>query len=83
MKENDLRFAKLLLLVNAAVPVTLLGWDAWHHQLGANPVNFAMLVDAKDDSALAFYERLGFKRLASRPKSLFLNVETAMKLAGL
>jgi hypothetical protein len=34
MKENDLRFAKLLLLVNAAVPVTLLGWDAWHHRLG-------------------------------------------------
>src|SRR5271165_3951743 len=43
MKENDLRFAKLLVLVNAAVPLTLLGWDAWHHQLGANPVNFAIL----------------------------------------
>jgi sulfoxide reductase heme-binding subunit YedZ len=43
MKENDLRFAKLLVLVNAAVPATLLGWDAWHHQLGANPVNFAIL----------------------------------------
>lgn len=43
MKENDIRFAKLLLLINAAVPVTLLGWDAWHHKLGANPVNFAIL----------------------------------------
>jgi DMSO/TMAO reductase YedYZ heme-binding membrane subunit len=43
MKENDLRFAKWLVLVNAAVPATLLGWDAWHHQLGANPVNFAIL----------------------------------------
>ena len=43
MKEDDLRFAKLLVLVNAAVPVTLLGWDAWHHNLGANPVNFAIL----------------------------------------
>ena len=43
MKENDLRFAKLLVLVNAAVPATLLGWDAWHHKLGANPVNFAIL----------------------------------------
>ena len=43
MKENDLRFAKLLVLVNAAVPAVLLGWDAWHHQLGANPVNFAIL----------------------------------------
>lgn len=43
MKENDIRFTKLLLLINAAVPVTLLGWDAWHHKLGANPVNFAIL----------------------------------------
>jgi DMSO/TMAO reductase YedYZ heme-binding membrane subunit len=43
MKENDLRFAKLLVLINCAVPATLLGWDACHHQLGANPVNFAIL----------------------------------------
>src|SRR5882762_8708161 len=43
MKENDLRFAKLLVLINAAVPATLIGWDALHHQLGANPVNFAIL----------------------------------------
>ncbi len=43
MKENDLRFARWLVLVNAAVPLALLGWDAWHHQLGANPVNFAIL----------------------------------------
>ena len=43
MKENDIRFAKLLVLVNSAVPAALLGWDAWHHELGANPVNFAIL----------------------------------------
>ena len=43
MKEIDIRFAKLLVLVNCAVPATLLGWDAWHHKLGANPVNFAIL----------------------------------------
>jgi sulfoxide reductase heme-binding subunit YedZ len=43
MKDADLRFAKLLVLVNCAVPAVLLGWDAWHHQLGANPVNFAIL----------------------------------------
>ncbi len=42
MKEGDLRFAKLLVLVNAAVPAVLLAWDAWHHQIGANPVNFAI-----------------------------------------
>jgi DMSO/TMAO reductase YedYZ heme-binding membrane subunit len=43
MKEDDLQFARLMVLVNAAVPATLLGWDAWHHNLGANPVNFAIL----------------------------------------
>jgi sulfoxide reductase heme-binding subunit YedZ len=43
MKENDLRFARLLVLVNCAVPLALLGWDAGHHKLGANPVNFAIL----------------------------------------
>src|ERR1039458_8138802 len=43
MKEQNLRFAKWLVLVNAAVPATLLGWDAWQHKLGASPVNFAIL----------------------------------------
>jgi sulfoxide reductase heme-binding subunit YedZ len=43
MKENDIRFAKFLLLVNGAVPLALLGWDACHHKLGANPANFAIL----------------------------------------
>src|SRR5208283_4802106 len=43
MRDNDIRFAKLLVLVNAALPLALLGWDAWHHRLGANPVNFAIL----------------------------------------
>ena len=42
MTEKNLRFAKVLVLVNAAMPAALLGWDAWHHQLGANPVNFAI-----------------------------------------
>ena len=27
----------------AACRWRLLGWDAWHHKLGANPVNFAIL----------------------------------------
>ena len=43
MKDQDLRFAKLLVLINCAVPALLLAWDAWHHRLGANPVNFAIL----------------------------------------
>lgn len=43
MTDKNLRFARLLVLVNCAVPATLLVWDAWHHKLGANPVNFAIL----------------------------------------
>lgn len=43
MKDSDIRFAKFLVLVNAGVPGVLLAWDAWHHTLGANPVNFAIL----------------------------------------
>ena len=43
MTDQNLRFAKKLVLLNAAVPALLLAWDAWHHQLGANPVNFAIL----------------------------------------
>jgi len=43
MKESDIRFLKLLVLVNGAVPLVLLCWDAQHHRLGANPQNFAIL----------------------------------------
>jgi sulfoxide reductase heme-binding subunit YedZ len=52
MKDSDLRFAKLLVLGNGAVPAALLAWDAWHHRLGANPVNFAILTTGM--SALVF-----------------------------
>ena len=52
MKENDLRFTKFLVLVNAAVPLALLGWDGWRLRLGANPVNFAILTTGM--SALVF-----------------------------
>jgi DMSO/TMAO reductase YedYZ heme-binding membrane subunit len=43
MKESDMRFGKLLLLVNGALPLLLLVWDAAHHKLGANPPKFAIL----------------------------------------
>ncbi|HUL51858.1 MAG TPA: ferric reductase-like transmembrane domain-containing protein [Opitutaceae bacterium] len=39
---KDVRFAKFLVFVNGGVPLVLLVWDALHHQLGANPVNFAI-----------------------------------------
>jgi len=43
MKENDIRFIKLLILVNGLVPLALLVWDQSHKQLGANPQNFLIL----------------------------------------
>jgi DMSO/TMAO reductase YedYZ heme-binding membrane subunit len=43
MKEGDIRFLKLLILVNGAVPLGLLVWDQEHHRLGANPKNFLIL----------------------------------------
>lgn len=39
---KDIRFAKFLVFVNCGVPLALLAWDAYQHQLGANPVNFAI-----------------------------------------
>jgi ferredoxin-NADP reductase/DMSO/TMAO reductase YedYZ heme-binding membrane subunit len=40
---KDLRFAKLVVLLNALVPGALLAWDAWRGQASANPVNYAIL----------------------------------------
>jgi sulfoxide reductase heme-binding subunit YedZ len=43
MKETDIRFIKLLVLVNGLVPLALLVWDQSHNKLGANPQNFLIL----------------------------------------
>ena len=40
---------------------------------------FALLVDAKNDAAVAFYRRYGFSSIADRPRTLFLSIETAQK----
>jgi sulfoxide reductase heme-binding subunit YedZ len=37
---KDTRFAKLVLLVNGFVPLTLLLWDWYRKQVGANPLEF-------------------------------------------
>ncbi|CAN5510142.1 hypothetical protein BH11MYX1_BH11MYX1_40600 [soil metagenome] len=41
-KFLDTRFAKWLVIANAMVPAALLVWDAEHHNLGINEVNFAI-----------------------------------------
>jgi sulfoxide reductase heme-binding subunit YedZ len=43
MKAGDIRFSKLLVLVDGAVPLALLVWDQAHNRLGANPQNFLIL----------------------------------------
>ena len=37
---KDVRFPKVLVFVNALVPLTLLLWDVYRKQVGANPLEF-------------------------------------------
>jgi sulfoxide reductase heme-binding subunit YedZ len=37
---NDVKFYKVVIWTNSLVPLALLGWDAWNHSLGANPIEF-------------------------------------------
>jgi len=38
---SDLRFAKLVVLINSLVPLVLLLWDVYHKRVGPNPLEFA------------------------------------------
>jgi ribosomal protein S18 acetylase RimI-like enzyme len=55
-------------------------FDAIARAAGADTAIFAVLVDAKDDAAAAFYRRHGFQPFAARPLTLFLPIGTALKL---
>ncbi len=37
---QEIKFARLVVFINSLVPIVLLGWDAYHHRLGANPLEF-------------------------------------------
>src|SRR2546429_5106254 len=37
---KDTRFFKVVLFLNAFVPLVLLLWDVWHKRVGANPLEF-------------------------------------------
>jgi ribosomal protein S18 acetylase RimI-like enzyme len=54
--------------------------DAADRALGASAASFTLLVDAKNDEAVAFYEHHGFLRLVSRPRTLFLPLATIEKV---
>ena len=53
--------------------------DAIRRAAAADPAIFALVVDAKDDAAVAFYQHLQFRRFASRTMSLYLPIATALK----
>ena len=40
--HTDTAFAKVLVLVNGGVPLAMLGWDTYFHQLGVNGTSFAL-----------------------------------------
>ena len=53
--------------------------DAAARAARAEPAIFALIVDAKDDAVVTFYQRHGFRRFASRPASPFLPIATALQ----
>ncbi len=53
--------------------------DAAARALRAEVAAFVLLVDAKNDKAVQFYHKFGFKFLESAPRTLFLPIETARK----
>ncbi len=50
-----------------------------HRTLRDAAAAYALLVNAKNNSATAFYEHHGFRALASQPSTLFLPLATAQK----
>jgi hypothetical protein len=60
------------------MPLLLIDAAARAHR--AEQVRYALLVDAKDDTAAAFYCRYGFAPYASNPRILFLPLATAASL---
>ena len=58
--------------------------DALWRSLGAATqiAAMAVVVDAKDEAAMVFYSRFGFKALAQQPARLFLPMKIVAGLFG-
>jgi ribosomal protein S18 acetylase RimI-like enzyme len=54
--------------------------DAAKRVLPSAAAAYALLVDAKNDHAVAFYRHHGFEPLASQPRTLFLALATAERV---
>lgn len=66
----DLRFQR------RGIAGAMLG-DAVARTVQAAPAAYTLLVDAKDERAVAFYQHHGFRLLVSRPRTLFLTLASA------
>ena len=53
--------------------------NAVHRTLQDAAAAYTLLVDAKNDRAVAFYERHGFRSVAGQPRTLYLPLATAQK----
>jgi len=58
--------------------------DALYHSLQGSRqlASAAVIVDAKDDRAVAFYKKYGFLEIPKVPKRLFLPMDTIAELFG-
>jgi len=54
--------------------------DAAARALKADAAAFTLLVDAKNEQGIAFYQRFGFRTLSSQARTLFLPLATARKV---
>ena len=61
---------------------TLLLLDALRRCLRSETASLAVIVDAKDDAAVSFYERHEFHRLPDQPRRLFKPMAEIDKLFG-
>jgi ribosomal protein S18 acetylase RimI-like enzyme len=53
--------------------------NAAHRSLHADAAAYTLLVDAKNDQAVAFYQHHGFRTLTSQPRTLFLPLAVAQR----
>jgi ribosomal protein S18 acetylase RimI-like enzyme len=53
--------------------------DAAHRAMQSDVAAFTLLVDAKNEDAVAFYRHHGFRSLVSQPRILFLLLATAQR----
>jgi ribosomal protein S18 acetylase RimI-like enzyme len=60
-------------------PGELMLMNVVHRMVHDSAAAFALLVDAKNDIAVTFYQRYGFRAIAGKPRTLFLPLATAQR----